>query len=312
MNVKSRQYGGEGDYQRIRELLVQCYAINQTMHCWGLERLDWWRYNIQVTVVGSLPRIWEEEVRLWETEAGELVGVVHPEGGFHPVANDRDVFLEIHPHHRQLEDEMLAWAEADHRARRPDDGWDWRLNTFVYDYDLGRANLLAGRGYCHLGLGGYKRRYSLERPIAAGELPPGYEVRPVADDEMEAWGAVVNAAFDNQCNTPERCRSWLRAPTNRRDLNLVAVAPDGTFASFAIAWLDAANCIGMFEPVGTHPNHRRRGLARAVLCDGLRRLRALGARMAYVGCGTGAAVNGLYESVGFTDYDEEHHWQKEF
>jgi ribosomal protein S18 acetylase RimI-like enzyme len=282
------------------------------MHCWGLERLDWWRYNVQANGETDGEGAWESQVRLWETEADELVGVVHPEGGFGPVENDRDVFLEIHPHCRHLEDEMLAWAEADHVARRPSDGREWRLNTTVYDYDQQRADLLTQRGYRCLGLAGYKRRCALDRPIPAGELPPGYKVRPVAEDEMEAWAAVVNAAFDSSLNTAERCRSWLQAPTNRRDLNLAAVAPDGTFASFAIVWLDEANAIGMFEPVGTHPDYRRRGLAKAVLCDGLRRLRALGASMAYVGCGTGIAVTRLYESAGFTDYDEEHHWRKEF
>jgi ribosomal protein S18 acetylase RimI-like enzyme len=68
----------------------------------------------------------------------------------------------------------------------------------------------------------------------------------------------------------------------------------------------------MFEPVGTHPDYRRRGLAKAVLCEGLRRLKVLGATTAYVGCGTGPDVARLYESVGLTDYDEEHHWRKEF
>jgi mycothiol synthase len=312
MNVISRQYGGEADYQRIRELLVRCYAINQRMHCWGLERLDWWRYNVQVNAEPDSDGTWESEVRLWETEAGELVGVAHPEGGFGPVEKDRDVFLEINPQFRYLEDEMFAWAEGDHLSRKPSDGREWRLNTTVYDYDQRRAELVTRRGYSHVGLAGYKRRCALDGPIPAGELPAGYRIRPVADDEMEAWSAVIGAAFDNAFTSAKRCRSWLQAPTNRPDLNLVAVAPDGAFTASAIAWLDEANAIGMFEPVGTHPDYRRRGLARAVLCEGLRRLKALGARLAYVGCGTGMAVTRLYESVGFTDYDEEHHWRKEF
>jgi ribosomal protein S18 acetylase RimI-like enzyme len=312
MNVKSRQYRSEDDYQRIRELLVRSYAINQTMHCWGLERLDWWRYNAEANVEPGNEQTWEGEVRLWETEAGELVGVVHPEGGFGPIESDRDMFLEIHPHYRYLEDEMLAWAEADHVARRPSDGREWRLNTVVYDYDALRAEFLTRCGYSHLGVAGYKRRCALEHPIPAGKLPPGCEVRSVADDELGAWAVVVDAAFDSQLNTVGRCRAWLQAPTNRRDLNLVAVTADGVFASFAIVWLDEANRIGAFEPVGTHPNYRRRGLAKAVLCEGLRRLKALGATMAYVGCGTGPAVTRLYEGAGFTDYDEEHQWRKEF
>jgi mycothiol synthase len=74
-----------------------------------------------------------------------------------------------------------------------------------------------------------------------------------------------------------------------------------------------AGCrIGMFEPVGTHPAHRRRGLGKAVMVEGLWRLQALGAIVAYVGVGTGVAANRLYESVGFTDYDVECCWQKDF
>jgi ribosomal protein S18 acetylase RimI-like enzyme len=282
------------------------------MHCWGLERLDWWRYCIHAAGEMSGERTWESEVRLWETDDGELVGVVHPEGGIGPVEDERDVFLEIHPAYRHLENEMLDWAETDHLARRPAGRRPWRLKATIYDYDVERARLLARRGYRHVDLVGYKRRCDLQRPIPPGVLPSGYAIRPVAEDEMGAWANVVGAAFDTPWNTAERCRIWLRAPTNRRDLNLVAVAPDAAFASLAIAWLDEANQIGMFEPVGTHPEHRRLGLARAVLCEGLRRLRALGASMAYVGCGTGEDVAGLYRSAGFTEFDEEHQWQKEF
>jgi ribosomal protein S18 acetylase RimI-like enzyme len=282
------------------------------MHCWGLERLDWWRYCIHSDEELTGERTWESEVRLWETGDGELVGVVHPEGGMGPVRSDRDVFLEIHPAHRYLENEMLAWAEVDHLARRPAGQCPWRLNATIYDYDVERAELLARRGYGHVGLVGYKRRCDLRRPIPTADLARGYTIRPVADDEMATWAAVVGAAFDSPWNSAERCKVWLRAPTNRRDLDLVAVAPDGTFASFAIVWLDEANRIGMFEPVGTHPDHRRRGLARAVLREGLRRLRALDATKAYVGCGTGEDVTQLYRSAGFTEYDEEHLWRKEF
>jgi len=312
MVARSREYQGERDYQRIRELLVRCYALNQTMHCWGLERLDWWRYCIHAAEELSGERTWESEVRLWETEDGELVGVVHPEWGIGPVRSDRDVFLEIHPGYRHLENEMLDWAEADHEGRRPAGRRPWRLSATIYDYDLKRAERLARRGYRHIGLVGYKRRCELRRSIPTGELPLGYTIRPVADHQMEAWATVVGAAFDNPWNTAERCRVWLRAPTNRRDLNLVAVAPDGVLASFAIAWFDEANRIGMFEPVGTHPEHRCLGLARAVLCEGLRRLRALGATTVYVGCGTGEDVTRLYRSAGFTEFDEENQWQKEF
>jgi len=74
MAIRSRDYRGEEDYDRVRRLLVECYAINRTMHCWGLQRLDWWRYNIHAEDEMRGKRTWESDVRLWETDEGKLVG----------------------------------------------------------------------------------------------------------------------------------------------------------------------------------------------------------------------------------------------
>ena len=310
MTIRSRNYRGEEDYDSIRRLLMECYAINQTMHCWGLERLDWWRYSIRAEDEMSGTRTWESDVHLWETDEGKLVGVVHPEGSI-PLPTDwADVFVEIHPNYRHFEEEMWAWAEEHHAAGRPEGAAVWRLETNVYGYDTQRAELLSQRGWQNLGHHMNKRRCSLERDIPAVGLPPGYSIRTVGEGNVKAWAAVIGAAFNNTLSTAARCRVWLRTPT--KHLDLVAVGPDGTLASFCIAWFDEENRIGMFEPVGTHPAHRQRGLGKAVVSEGLRRLQELGATVAFVGAGTGIAPNRLYESVGFTEFDAEYGWRKEF
>jgi mycothiol synthase len=102
-----------------------------------------------------------------------------------------------------------------------------------------------------------------------------------------------------------------QTPTYRPELDLVAVGPDGMFVAYCVAWCDEANQIGMFGPVGTHRAYWRRGLGKALMREGLLRLEALGARMAYVDCDLDPAANRLYESAGFTDYDRVYHWQKE-
>jgi ribosomal protein S18 acetylase RimI-like enzyme len=86
----------------------------------------------------------------------------------------------------------------------------------------------------------------------------------------------------------------------RPELDQVAVAPDGSFAAFCLCWLDEENRVGNLEPVGTHPDHRRLGLARAVCLAGLRSLRAADADTALVHSVGGSAATRLYESVGFT------------
>ena len=90
----------------------------------------------------------------------------------------------------------------------------------------------------------------------------------------------------------------------RADLDCVAVAPDGSVASYTLAWLDEENRVGEFEPVGTHEAHQRRGLGRAVNLFALQRLRDEGATEALVGCRGDDAYpipRKLYESVGFRE-----------
>ena len=101
-------------------------------------------------------------------------------------------------------------------------------------------------------------------------------------------------------------------PSFRCELDLVAVAPDGTFAAYVGIPYDEANRLGIFEPVCTHPDHLRRGLARALMTEGLLRLWAMGAQEAIVGTGDMVAANGLYTGMGFTEAYRNWIWRKEW
>jgi mycothiol synthase len=104
----------------------------------------------------------------------------------------------------------------------------------------------------------------------------------------------------------------LRAtPSYRTNLDLVAVAPDGTLAAYCICWYDQATQIGLFEPVGTHPAYRRQGFGRAVVVEGLRRLQAAGAIVAWVtAVDSNEPAGRLYENVGFTAATDEYLYRK--
>jgi ribosomal protein S18 acetylase RimI-like enzyme len=81
--------------------------------------------------------------------------------------------------------------------------------------------------------------------------------------------------------------------------------------SYCVCWLDIANQIGYFEPVGTRPAATGRGFGRAVIREGFRRLRERGMVMATV---TTAFVNkpalALYASAGFDRVEGEHTFVK--
>jgi mycothiol synthase len=90
----------------------------------------------------------------------------------------------------------------------------------------------------------------------------------------------------------------------------VAAAPDGSLAGFATVWLDDMVHSAFFEPVGVAPEHRRRGVARALMAEGLRRAHSLGATRAHVGS-LSPEAEALYVSVGFKDHLLAECWEKE-
>ncbi len=105
----------------------------------------------------------------------------------------------------------------------------------------------------------------------------------------------------------ERYRAWdhirTRALDDLPDVRLpdgFSLSENGTVARATI-WFDDVNLVGLFEPVETDEDFRRLGLARAVMTEGLHRMRAAGMRTAQVEHDiTNAAAAALYESLGFT------------
>jgi ribosomal protein S18 acetylase RimI-like enzyme len=142
-----------------------------------------------------------------------------------------------------------------------------------------------------------QRRATLPRPA----LPAGYRIRPLmGPDEVPARVELHRAAFAPSRLNVDRYARLLTLPHYRFEHDLVVEAPDGSLAAFAMAWWDPDARVGEFEPVGTHPDHQRRGLARALLTWGLDRYADRGARVVQVySDASNPASEALYEAIGF-------------
>jgi GNAT superfamily N-acetyltransferase len=81
-------------------------------------------------------------------------------------------------------------------------------------------------------------------------------------------------------------------------LDLVIEDQHGTVAGYALFWFDAVTSVGMLEPMRVHDEFQRRGLARALLTNGLHRLALKGARRLKVGF-SGDPGRTLYTGAGF-------------
>ena len=236
------------------------------------------------------------ETALWYAD-GQLVGwaVWLPSG--------RAVERAAHPAHAAaLGPEVLAWGEAHARAlpaaagERP----SWWVPARADDAE--RIALLEAHEFRPAPWTARRYERALAAPPPTPRLPDGFALRPLGGVvEVPAYVKAHRAAFGSTYMTAPWRERILCTPGYAPDLDLVAVAPDGRVAAFAILWLGpavAGRREGHFEPVGTRPEFRRRGLARALLLDGMRRLRAAGATHALVETeDVREGANGLYQTV---------------
>jgi ribosomal protein S18 acetylase RimI-like enzyme len=136
-------------------------------------------------------------------------------------------------------------------------------------------------------------------------LPGGFHVRSLAGDASEvADRAAAHREVWHPWTvgevTDEQYARFMQMPGYDRDLDVVAVAPDGTIAAYVNGWLDSVNKIGDLGPVGAREAYRRQGLTRAVLLECMRRMKARGMDRVCVSTGEdNVAARNLYESVGF-------------
>lgn len=303
--VMQRPYCMETDYQPVRELLTQTLPITPTGWNWDLRRWDgthWHRDDASIAA-----RDWSQ-FGVWETADGQIVGVAHSEYW------GSDLHLQLHPDYRHLEAEMIAWAEVHVASKTGPDG-EPEINMVVKDYDCRRQHILQARGWTMTAGWEVSRRMRLSNwPPAETNLHAGYSVYnpdPNSMDDCQRIADLLNAAFRRSIHSAQEVHNFLtNSPSYRPEFDLFALAPDGTFAATAGVTFDPQNRSGLFEPVCTHPDHQRKGLASALIREGLRRLRVNGALDAYVDTGDMDPANSLYDSVGFLEVYKGHWWHK--
>ena len=293
--LRSRPYGTEHDLQQMQALLMTARSRSgdwRTAHVGELM----WTFFILACHLDP-----QEQIRLWHDLDGRLAG-------YAILGEDPSFDCQVWPdcHRSAIETEALAWAETrlgELRSRDPG-RWGGGLLSGARQDDGSRRQFLEGHGFR---LGGYvevNMMRSLAGPIPAPTTPAGCRVRAAAgagevsnraSAQREVWHpwTVGNVSGDDYA-------MLMRLPGYDKDLDVVAVAPDGVIAAYVNGWIDPLNRIGDFGPVGTRPAYRQQGLGRAVLLEGLRRMKAHGMDRVCVSTGeSNAPALRLYQSIGF-------------
>jgi ribosomal protein S18 acetylase RimI-like enzyme len=267
--------------------------------------------------IGELPhRIYEnlrgrlpvgELVQIWE-DAGRIAGVAIC-GRFGAAF---DVFAAPELRGAGQERAMLEAACATTRRLMPRLGAEGQpVITDVFGCDDTRKAQLAALGFAPYRQWDDITERSLEGALPEASLPEGFRVRCAAPGDYAQLAAVRNAAFGAGWSPEQYRDEVMRKPGYEPERELVAVAPGGQIAAFTVIWPDALNRTGLFEPVGTHPEFQRLGLARALMAVAMRQMRREGMRTATVAHdATNQPARALYRSLGFQKTGETFGYQQ--
>ena len=271
--VVARPWRGRADVRPMQELARERHRLDGRRATWHVGDLAWGMFQHAGRETEWRIRVWEEGDRVvaWSwlrVPTGQL---------------DHDV----HPEHRDLLDEILVEPEA-RQASAFEDDLDTRAALARHGFGR-RAEVLR-----------FNAR-SLDAPLRVSPLPDGFRLRTVEAGDLAERVAVHREVWAPSRVTEESYANVQAAWPYRAGLDCVAESADGRFAAYALLWPDDANGVGELEPVGTRPEFRGRGLARAVCAFALRRWHAEGGRSAVVYCVAEPACE-LYRSLGF-----EHH-----
>jgi mycothiol synthase len=293
--IRARPAGGARDFVAMYDLAAA--HPDAALHLADLP----WRFSSPAARAPA-------STRLWETADGALLAWALLSSW-----NSLQSFARPGPHAADLASAALAWAVERQRGSAAASGEKPLFSASARHDDAARIALVERYGFVRATWHTVHLTRDLHDPVEPPALPEGFVIRPLdGAREVEAYVAMHRTAFGTTFKTAEGRRNTLSDPHYVPELDLVAVAPDGTLAGFCVCWitppLDARGGarVAQVEPMGVQPAHRRLGLGRALLREGFRRTRALGAdRIDVDTYSTSQPALRSYESVGFRRvYDE--------
>jgi hypothetical protein len=300
--IESRYYK-VGDYEKIMDFLREIYIQTGKQHCWLPQRWEYAEFNCNPLYVQRGWDDWTKYIQIWE-ENDKILAVAHKETKY-------EVFLQIRPGYEFLADEMLNFIENTVPLEKH--GNQCELNLFTDDTKYWMEDILLQRGYIKNDKCSYYNVQDLNK-IYVPILPDNFQFvdgNDIKDQKSRLLCCHLGFHPDDEPDRlPVKDFYMEHAPSFRPELQIMTQDDNGNLCSYCVIWYDEKLKIGLFEPVCTRIDYRMRGIGKAMLTEGLRRLKEIGAEKAYVGCSD--SLRTFYNSTGFITYASNYTWKKKF
>lgn len=304
-NITTRAYETD-DFAKILDFIQQNYRKNGIGYSWNIDRFNF-TYSVSRILNEVSMTDWEASYMIVE-ENGEIIAVVNTEGedrGESFIQVDRDQYDEA------VIKAMFDFLENNHRITRDE-------KTFVnlrlkHDHKQ-LVDEAMKRGFNKLDWGEPDSMIDLEGEQSFEyHLPKGFSIITGKDIKAEANAIGHGKAFgyferkDIMKLAVGAFEAMVKTPSYREEFDIAVINETEDIVAFATVWYDDLNQIGILEPVGTHADYRRLGLAKAAIYEGIQRIMKLGAKKIYVG-----SDQDFYKAIGFKEVDRHDVYTKQY
>ncbi len=281
----------EKDICLLRDFLQKTYKNFDELVNWNIDRLNF-TYSMSRIMNGVTEEEYRNSIRLY-TKNDEIIAAVNTEG-----ENRGEAFFQITSFDldEDMLDDMFSFAKQ------------LTIKTDEKEYVMLRINRNAEK-IINKALEHNFERYEDKCEVTSkmlldslkdDSLSKGYKY--ISSDKLsyskKALGHGKAFGYSDREEYLLRSAKGLEETTKMSDYkkedDIHIVDEEGEVVAFATMWYDSKNQIGILEPVGTHPDHRRKGLAKSAIFRGCNNIFKRGAKAVYVG-----SDQEFYKSIGF-------------
>lgn len=280
--IKMHNYKNTKDFERILDFTQKTWTPNSQYH---IGDLAWGRFQHINKENDWVTAIWELN--------GEMIG-----WGWIELPSYLN--FSVDPNYPEAANMIIKWFEDKVTSNE--------LTTMVLNKETQLLEALQNNEYLNDPAEPFFTHMAHPlKNLAEPILPGGFIARPIrGEEDLKKRVDAHRAAWHPSKVCEDSYRNVMMTKPYKKNLDWIVESTTGKFVSYCLIWMDEKNGVGLLEPIGTHPDYRKLGLARAVCLHALHELKKEDAHTAIVkprGDDAYPLPAKFYRSLGFRSYN---------